>query len=110
MQPHFRMTEQVMEDGHVVISVCGDLDIGTAPQLRSAIGEQMGLGRRHVAVDFGQAEFIDSSGMGALLWAARRLRAAGGDLVAVNVTGAVDRTFALAHIGDVIPVERLRVG
>ena len=104
MQPDFRLSQKALDDGSVVIAVRGDLDLATAPQLRSLIGEQMGLGCRHVVVDFASADFIDSSGMGVLLWAARRLRSAGGDLVAVNVAGAVDRTFALAHIGDVIPV------
>ena len=108
MQRHFTLSQQVLEDGGVVVAVGGDLDLATAPRLRSVIGEHMGLGCRHVVVDFGNADFIDSTGMGVLLWAARRLRAAGGDLVAVNVTGAIDRTFALAHIGDVIPVSRPR--
>jgi anti-sigma B factor antagonist len=108
MQPHFDLRQEMLEEPSALITISGDFDIGGAPRFRAAVGEVMGQGRRRIVVDLARAEFIDSSGLGALLWAARRLRAVGGDLVAVNVTGAVDRTMALTRIDDVIAVERVQ--
>jgi anti-anti-sigma factor len=87
-----------------VLSVCGELDIAAAPRLRVAIGDLMGQGVRHVEVDLDGCSFLDSSGVGALLWAAHRLRAVGGDLIALNVHGSPARTLEMSHVDSVVPV------
>jgi anti-sigma B factor antagonist len=86
------------------VTVSGELDVAAAPRLRVAVGELLGQGFRHVEVDLGDCTFIDSSGIGALVWAAHRLRAAGGDLVAVGVHGMIERTLELACIGAFVAV------
>lgn len=87
-----------------LLSVRGELDLATAPQLRAAIGDLLGQGYRHVEVDLEGCSFIDSSGMGALLWASHRLQAAGGDLVAIHAHGATMRTLELSGVDRVLVV------
>jgi anti-sigma B factor antagonist len=84
------------------LRVVGDLDIATAPQLRRVVGDVMGTGVRDVRVDMTRAEFIDSSGLGALLWADHRLRAVGGQLSVVNAHDGVLRSFELAGLDDML--------
>jgi anti-sigma B factor antagonist len=97
------VAEPLDTDG-ATLSVAGDLDIAAAPRLRTAIGDLMGQGVRHLEVDLEACEFIDSSGIGALLWGARRLDAAGGDLVAVHVHGAAARTIEVSGVESVLSV------
>ena len=85
-----------------LLHVRGELDLATAPQLRAAIGDLMGQGFRHVEVDLESCTFIDSSGMGALLWGAHRLHAAGGDLVAVHAHGATMRALEISGVDRVL--------
>jgi anti-anti-sigma factor len=66
------------------------------------VGDLMGQGIRHVEVDLDGCTFIDSSGMGALLWAAHRLRAVGGDVAAVHAHGATMRAIEMAGIDGVL--------
>jgi anti-anti-sigma factor len=87
-----------------VLTVDGELDIAAAPRLRTTVGDLMGQGVRRLEVDLGRCSFIDSSGIGALLWAAHRLRAAGGELVTVHVHGATARTLELARVQSVVAV------
>ena len=56
-------------DGEVVVVVCGDVDIETAPLLFAAIQEAT-TSDVLVVVDLAQSRFIDSSGLGALVRAA----------------------------------------
>ena len=91
-------TFQRTEDG-AVLTVSGELDIATAPRVRAAVADLLGQGVRHVEVDLTDCTFIDSTGMGALLWAAHRLRAAGGDVVALHARGATARALDLAGLG-----------
>src|SRR4051812_4825213 len=77
------------------LHVAGELDVGTAPELRRAIGQLMAGGARTVVVDLARTEFLDSSGLGALLWAEHRLEAVGGSLAAVHPTKGVAAVLAL---------------
>ena len=85
-----------------VVSVAGDLDIASAPAFKQTVGDLMGTGIRHVEVDMAHADFIDSSGLGALLWAERRLSAVGGDLEVTHAEGNIARTFQLAGMDGLI--------
>ena len=89
-------------DDGALLTVRGELDIATAPQLRAVIGDLMGQGYRHVEVDLDNCSFIDSSGMGALLWASHRLHAAGGELVASHAHGATMRALEISGVARVL--------
>ena len=88
-----------------MLHVNGELDLASAGQLRAAIGDLLGQGIRHVEVDLDGCNFIDSSGMGALLWAARRLQAAGGDLVTLHAHGATMRTLEISGVGRALAIQ-----
>jgi anti-sigma B factor antagonist len=53
--------------------VHGELDQGTAPQLRGALGNVLGDSAGAVLVDLSGCEFIDSTGLSLLVEAKRRL-------------------------------------
>lgn len=63
-------------DGTMVVSVAGEVDMATAPELREWLAQTGG----HVIVDLRAVSFLDSSGIGALVEASSRLVEAGGDL------------------------------
>jgi anti-sigma B factor antagonist len=88
------------QDGHATIAVDGELDLATALELRRDVAELLGSGVRHLVVDLAGTSFLDSSGLGALLWAAHRLEAAAGDLETVNAQGPALRAIRLAHLED----------
>jgi anti-sigma B factor antagonist len=89
---------------HTVLEVGGEVDVYTAPRLRERLVELVEQGARHVVVDLSRVEFLDSTGLGVLVGALKRLRAAGGTLGLVcaherllkifRIT-ALDRVFAL---------------
>jgi anti-sigma B factor antagonist len=59
-----------------------------------------------VIVDLSAVTFIDSTGLGVLVGAARRLRAQGGDLQLVGCTTALRRVLVIAgldHVFDLPP-------
>ena len=53
--------------------VHGELDQGTAPELRGALGDVLGASASAVLVDLSGCEFIDSTGLSLLVEAKRRL-------------------------------------
>lgn len=55
------------------MTVHGELDQGTAPELRGALGSAMGESSASVLVDLSGCDFIDSTGLSLLVEAKRRL-------------------------------------
>lgn len=88
-----------------VVTVSGELDMATAPELRDAIAEVLAASPARVVVAAHQLTFIDSTGLSALLLAERRCRAQGGRLVLRQPTDVVRRLVSLAGVENLLPVE-----
>ena len=71
------------EGDWTVVTVEGELDLYTAPQLRERVLELSEEGRARVAIDLERVGFIDSSGLGVIVACLKRLRESGGDLAVV---------------------------
>jgi anti-sigma B factor antagonist len=72
LNPSFRVEAESEGDLHTV-KVHGELDQGTAPELRGALGSALGETTGSVLVDLSGCEFIDSTGLSLLVEAKRRL-------------------------------------
>lgn len=92
-------------DGRLVVAVAGDLDLGSAPALESALAELAPFGRP-VVIELSGVEFIDSSGMRALLAVNDMTLAAGGTPVTLaGGTPATKRLIELTGIDQVFRIE-----
>ena len=94
-------------DTHVV-SVTGEIDLFTAPEFKQRVSAPIDEGRTHVIVDLTETTFIDSSSLGVLIGAHRRLRRLEGRLVIVCSNDAIVKTFRITGLDGVFTiVERL---
>mgnify|MGYP000874444263 CR=1 FL=1 len=77
------MTSYQVEDVHTdlaIIRVVGRLNMIAAPELRDVVSQAARAGKARLVVDLAGVEFMDSSGLGALIGALKTTRQAGGDL------------------------------
>jgi anti-sigma B factor antagonist len=79
------------------VTVAGELDIATAPQLERVLG-RLAVDPALVFLDLRELEFMDSTGLHVILAADRRVRSAGGQLVIVRGPAQIDRLFALTGV------------
>ena len=56
--------------GVAIVAVAGEVDLATVSELRSALNRVIAPPRQEVVVDLAAVEFIDASGIGALVGAA----------------------------------------
>lgn len=115
MVTEFGIEERRVNADTRVVSVTGDVDLFTAPELRQRLFAAVGRGTRRVVVDLSEVTFIDSAGLGVLIGAHRRLEPRGGLIVVCDhdwivktfrITG-LDGVFTLAPsvddvVGDVV--------
>jgi anti-sigma B factor antagonist len=83
-----------------VLDVAGELDLSTAPQLRKQVILMADEGARRVALDFTRVDFIDSSGLGAIVASLKHLRELGGELALIAPEGSsLSKLVALTGLG-----------
>ena len=88
-------------DGVRLLEVFGELDLATAPRLCARLDAARGARVRRVVVDLTGVDFIDSTGLRALMGASTELRHAGGKLaVALLPEGGVARLFDVTGIRE----------
>lgn len=91
-------------DGVRVLALAGEMDMSNAPQVRQRLDGSLGAGSRQVIVELSLLTFIDSSGIGELVAAAKALRASGGALVLASPAPHVARVFEITKLGDVVVI------
>jgi anti-anti-sigma factor len=80
------------------LTVSGEADIATAPELRAALNEAIGRSPRGVELDLGDCSFIDSTGLQVIVRAALALAEGGGSLSLKRPQDHVRRLFETAGI------------
>lgn len=85
---------QVNGTGELVLA--GEIDMLTAPELRSALGRLHGC----VTVDVAAVTFLGSTGIGVLAGQRNRLREQGGDLMLRSPQGIVRRALEITGLSD----------
>jgi len=93
------------EDWLAILEVAGELDAATVPRLREQLEQCLSGGCRWLLVDLQALEYIDSTGLGLLIGAAKRLAAAGGDLTIACARSNVMRVFEISGTGPLLHVK-----
>lgn len=93
---------KVLGGGITVLKLDGKLNMVSAPQLREQIHSAVAAGNARVVVDLTEVDFIDSSGLGALINGLKSTRQAGGDLRIVAPTEQVQLVLELTNIDRVL--------
>jgi anti-sigma B factor antagonist len=90
-------------DGQVVVVLRGELDVAEAAKVAASLAAVAARGR-NLIVDLEGLEFIDSSGLAALVRARRHARRAGFDLLLAAPQHQVLRMLAITRLIDVFAV------
>lgn len=86
----------------VVLRPGGRLDLVSAPRLRTVVSDQVAGGQTTIVVDLSGVEFMDSSGLGAIIAGLKTTRQAGGDLRICAPTEQVAMVLELTQMHKVL--------
>ena len=87
-------------DGHLVVALCGDLDVTGAADAEAAITPLVALGQ-YLVIDMSALDFFDCRAFGAPLRTQALARRGGGDVVLAAPQPLVRRLLALTGNDDV---------
>ena len=81
MNGEFGTSTRRESPGAVVVAVRGEIDLFTTPEFKEAVNDAIARQAETVVVDLTEATFMDSSSLGVLIGANRRLGRRGGSIV-----------------------------
>lgn len=91
-------------DDVTIVTVSGEVDVYTAPQLRTALEERIAAGHTALIVDLQDVGFLDSTGLGVLVGRLKAVRKVDGWLRVVCTNERILRLFGITGLDRVIPI------
>jgi len=86
------------------VHVDGQLVITNRAELKDLVQERLGAGDRRFVIDFTQTPYIDSSGLGALVTIAKRIREEGGDVRLAGLNDDLRQLFELTKLDTLFSI------
>jgi len=93
-----------VDDSHppfTVLAVKGEVDVYTAPRLREKLVELVSQGKHKIVVNLEGVDFLDSTGLGVLVGALKRVRSNDGDLYLVCTQPRIRKVFEVTGLTKV---------
>jgi anti-sigma B factor antagonist len=108
MPPDFAVTEHPIDEQRHVLAVRGEIDLFTAPELKQVLAESIEAGRIRIIVDLTETTFLDSTALGVLIGAVKRLRSRDGVLTIVNTDANIAKTFEITGLDQIFTIRPTR--
>ncbi len=102
LPPRFGL-EALPDRDSVTLRVIGELDVATVPELRRAVAELWQSGCTDAAIDVRRIEFIDSTGLAALLWLCHVAQADGRRLAITGSCPSLERLIGVCGLDHALP-------
>jgi anti-sigma B factor antagonist len=102
-EPHYGLRiVRADADGEAVIRVRGELEMATTARMREELARALATECGRVVVDLRALDFLDSTGIHALVQAHERCRSSDRSLTLLLGTGPVHRTLDICGLLDVL--------
>ncbi|MET9503523.1 STAS domain-containing protein [Streptomyces sp. NPDC006622] len=100
----FHLTVHCPHPGLAIATIVGDMDVQTAPTLRSGALDIIEQGHPRLALDLAQVGFCDSAGLSAIIGIWHAAQAAGGSLSLAAVPDRLMRMLSMTGVDSLLPV------
>ena len=94
-----------------IIDIEGEMDLYNAFKLKELVGKMLDRGIRLFIINMDKVDYIDSSGIGALIFVSSALKKRNAKLVITNIHGSVKKVIELTKLTGYFPMkETLKEG
>ncbi|MFM7469590.1 MAG: STAS domain-containing protein [Vampirovibrionales bacterium] len=101
-KPFWHVTQ--VEDWYVLELSDNHIDFRNVDILKKSIQSNVDAKKNHVILNLSQVSFVDSSGLGAILYCKKALEASGGKLILSNLQTYVQNLVKLTHLDKAISI------
>jgi anti-sigma B factor antagonist len=99
---HVSLTDEAVDAETHVVSARGELDLYAAPEFKRVLGEAIDGGTTRIVVDLTDAAFMDSTALGVLIGALKRMRVRNGALAVASEQPTILRILDVTGMDQVL--------
>jgi anti-sigma B factor antagonist len=92
------------QGSYTIIQVVGELDVYTVPRLREQLADLIAEGNHHFVVDLQGVDFLDSTALGVLVGALRRVHPHDGSFQLVCTNDRILNVFRITGLVNVFSI------
>jgi anti-anti-sigma factor len=100
----------IRETGHTHLCLAGRLQAETAGVLKAAVRKELAANRTALLLDFSGVEFVNSTGLGALVSVLKEVRLARGHLVLCSLTRYIREIFEITQLVNIFDLHATNDG
>lgn len=104
----FTIDDDALDGETHVIALGGEADLYSAPEFKERLLGLIDAGKTRILIDLSEATFVDSTTLGVLVAAARRVRPEGGTVAIVCAEPSIRKIFATTGLERVFPIQATR--
>ncbi|MBI2843471.1 MAG: STAS domain-containing protein [Armatimonadetes bacterium] len=93
-----------MDSGVPVITLDGEVDVYTAPQLKQQMVSLLESGTTHMVIDLTNVEYFDSTALGVLIGGLKRIRERDGNLSLICPSPRIRRVFEITGLDKIFDI------
>ncbi len=101
---NFKMETRTPEKDLPIISLQGEVDVYTAPQLKQQMIVLLEQGAREIIVDLTNVDYLDSTALGVLIGGLKRLREVDGNLALICPNARIRRVFEITGLDKIFDI------
>jgi len=99
---HVHLSDEAIDADTQVVRAHGELDLYVAPEFKRRLANTIEAGKTRIVVDLTDAAFMDSTALGVLIGAHKRLRVRGGALAVASEQPTILRILELTGMDQVL--------
>lgn len=88
-----------------VVELSGELDVSCANDLKDEFDKNIGERFSNVKVDMSNLQYIDSTGIGVIVGAMKKLRSGNKDIIIIEAKDNVKKIFKITGLDQIIRME-----
>ena len=105
MTSHVSLTAEAVDGDTQLLRARGELDLYAAPEFKRRMAEAIEGGKTRIVVDLTDATFMDSTALGVLIGALKRLRLREGTLAVASGQPSILRILEVTGMDQVLQVQ-----
>jgi anti-sigma B factor antagonist len=102
MTSHLSLSDEAVDGDTQVVRARGELDLYAAPEFKRHLGDAIEAGKTRIVVDLTDAAFMDSTALGVLIGALKRLRVRDGALAVASEQPTILRILEVTGMDQVL--------
>lgn len=99
-----RVDTRQLEDNISVIDVQGEIDVYTSSWVKEAVNDFIQRGNYHIVINLEQVRYIDSTGLGVLIGALKRVHEHEGSISLICTNPHIRKIFNITGLVKIFPI------